>query len=50
MIPDAAEIDLVAIEQPEIGKVAGSTKKEFVSELWNQGYKLADDRILSRTA
>ena len=50
MIPDAESIDLEAIEQPEIRKVAGSTKTEFVSELWNQGYKLADDRILSGTA
>ncbi|XP_045032617.1 uncharacterized protein LOC123474466 [Daphnia magna] len=50
IIPDAESIDLEAIEQPEIGKVAGSTKTEFVSELWNQGYKLADDRILSGTA
>ncbi|KAK4037683.1 hypothetical protein OUZ56_029714 [Daphnia magna] len=50
MIPNAESIDLEAIEQPEIGKVAGSTKTEFVSELWSQGYKLADDRIFSGTA
>ncbi|KAK4004025.1 hypothetical protein OUZ56_005768 [Daphnia magna] len=49
MIPNAESVDLEAIEQPEIGKVAGSTKTEFISELWNQGYKLADDRILSGT-
>lgn len=42
MIPDAESIDLEVIEQPEIRKVAGSTKAEFVSELWNQGYKLAE--------
>ncbi|XP_057369839.1 uncharacterized protein LOC130690968 [Daphnia carinata] len=50
LIPQAEEIELEAIEQPEIGKVAGSKKTEFVSELWSQGYQLADDRILSGRA
>ncbi|KAI9560545.1 hypothetical protein GHT06_011487 [Daphnia sinensis] len=49
-IPQAEDIELEAIEQPEIGKVAGSSKTEFVSELWSQGYQLADDRILSGKA
>ncbi|XP_057367011.1 uncharacterized protein LOC130688033 [Daphnia carinata] len=43
LIPQAEEIELEAIEQPEIGKVAGSKKTEFVSELWSQGYQLTDD-------
>ncbi|KAI9552165.1 hypothetical protein GHT06_022502 [Daphnia sinensis] len=49
-IPQAEDIELVAIEQPEIGNVAGSSKTEFASELWSQGYHLADDRILSGKA
>ncbi|KAK4007700.1 hypothetical protein OUZ56_012853 [Daphnia magna] len=49
-IPQAEDIELEAIEQPEIGKIDGSSKTEFVSELWSQGYQLADDRILSGKA
>ncbi|KAK4024164.1 hypothetical protein OUZ56_009551 [Daphnia magna] len=49
-VSNAEDIELEAIEQPEIGKIAGSSKIEFVSELWRQGYQLADDRILSGKA
>ncbi|KAK4004197.1 hypothetical protein OUZ56_005939 [Daphnia magna] len=46
----AEDIELEAIKQPEIGKIAESSKTEFVSELWSQGNQLADDRLLSGKA
>jgi hypothetical protein len=40
---DAESIEMEAIKKPDISKVAGSNKTEFVIELWTEDYKLVKD-------